>query len=157
GVWERGWDDTGDSATSTPIPVVARDNNTNGLFDAGDAITFYARNLRDRVGPLSIENRYAYNNVYWLTWENTAAARPDSISGVIAGSPTVPTSYLDTIHLEQNPRVNTHPNNTVGSPLENVEYMFWTDGQDPDQFNTAIPFIHPDVSMPFRIQARYQG
>jgi len=157
GVWERGWDDTGDSATSTPIPVVARDNNTNGVFDAGDAITFYARNLRDRVGPLSIENRYAYSNVYWLTWENTAAATPDSISGVIAGSPAVPTSFLDTIHLEQNPRVMTHPNATAGSPPENVEYMFWTDGQDPDQFNTSIPFAHPDVSAPFGIRARYQG
>src|SRR5207237_6037862 len=42
GVWERGYDDAGDSATSTPIPVVARDGNANGLFDAGDAITFYA-------------------------------------------------------------------------------------------------------------------
>jgi hypothetical protein len=158
GVWERGYDDVGDSATSTPIPVVARDGNSNGVFDAGDAITFYARKLRDRVGPQSIENRYSYANVYWLTWTGSAAVVPDSISGVIADpSPALPTSFQDTIHLEQNQRLMTWPNNTVGSPTENVEYMFWTDGSDPDQFTTSIPFVHPDALAPFRIRARYQG
>jgi hypothetical protein len=157
GIWERGYDDVGDSATSTPIPVVARDSNTNGFFDAGDAITFYARSLRDRVGPLSIENRYAYANVYWLTWNGVPAAVPDTITGVIAGSPALPTSFQDTIHLEQNLRLLTAPNTAAGSPPENVEYMFWTDGSDPDQFNTPIPFVHPDTGTPFRIQARYQG
>jgi len=157
GVWERGYDDVGDSATSTPIPVVARDNNSDSLFDAGDAITFYARNLRDRVGAQSIENRYSYANVYWVTWTGAAAAVPDTISGVIAASPALPTSFQDTIHLEQNQRLMTWPNNTVGSPAENVEYLFWTDGSDPDQFNTSIPFVHPDASAPFRIRARYQG
>jgi hypothetical protein len=158
GVWERGYDDMGDSATSTPIPVVARDANTNGFFDTGDAITFYARNLRDRVGPLSIENRYSHANVYWLTWTGAAAAVPDTISGVISDpAPAMPASFLDTIHLEQNPYMMPWPNSTVGTPQENVEYMFWTDGSDPDQFNTAIPFLHPDASAPFRVQARYQG
>ena len=35
GVWERGYSDAGDSATSTAIPVVARDTNSNGFFDGG--------------------------------------------------------------------------------------------------------------------------
>ena len=158
GLWERGYDDVGDSATSAPIPVVARDLNLNGLFDGSDAISFYARNLRDRVGPLSIENRYAYANVYWLTWTGAPATAPDSISGMIADpAPARPTSFQDTIHLEQNLHVMPWPNNTVGSPTENVEHMFWTDGQDPDQFSTSIPFVHPDASAPFRIRARYQG
>jgi len=158
GVWERGYDDVGDSATSTPIPVVARDNNSDSLFDAGDAITFYARSLRDRVGPQSIENRYSYANVYWVTWTGAAAAVPDSIpGGLVNPSPALPTSFQDTIHLEQNQRLMTWPNNTAGSPAENVEYLFWTDGSDPDQFNTSIPFVHPDASAPARIQARYQG
>jgi len=158
GIWERGYDDVGDSATSTPIPVIARDANTNGLFDSGDAITFYARNVRDRFGRLSIENRYSYANVYWLTWTGTAAAVPDSISGVIAGpAPALPTSFQDTIHLEQNQHMMPWPNKSAGSLEENVEYMFWSDGYDPDQFNTSIPFVHPDASAPFRIQARYQG
>jgi hypothetical protein len=158
GVWERGYDDVGDSATSTPIPVVARDANTNGFFDTGDAITFYARNLRDRVGPLSIENRYSHANVYWLTWTGAPAAVPDTISGVISDpAPALPASFLDTIHLEQNPYMMPWPNGGVGTPQENVEYMFWTNGYEPDQFDTPIPFLHPDVSVPFRVQARYQG
>jgi len=158
GVWERGYDDVGDSATSTPIPVVARDANTPGMFDGGDAITFYARNLRDRVGVQSIENRYAYANVYWLTWTGAPAAVPDSISGVIVDpAPATPTSFRDTIHLEQNPHMMPWPSTSVGSPEENVEFMFWTDGLDPDQFSTVIPFVDPDTSAAFRVQARYQG
>ncbi|TMQ47529.1 MAG: hypothetical protein E6K71_09645 [Candidatus Eisenbacteria bacterium] len=158
GVWERGYDDVGDSATSTPIPVVARDVNSNGTFDGGDAITFYARNLRDRVGALSIENRYAYANVYWVSWTAAPAAVPDSISGVISDpAPATPTSFRDTIHLEQNISMMARPNTGAGSPAENVEYMFWTDGSAPDQFSAPVPFVHPDVSAPFRVQARYQG
>jgi hypothetical protein len=158
GVWERGYDDVGDSATSTPIPVVARDANTNGFFDTGDAITFYARNLRDRVGPLSIENRYSHANVYWLTWTSAAAAVPDTISGVISDpAPAMPASFLDTIHLEQNTYLMPWPNNTVGTPQENVEYLFGTDGAEPDQYVSTIPFLDPDTAVPFRVQARYQG
>jgi hypothetical protein len=158
GVWERGWDDTGDTATATPIPVAARDANTNGVFDAGDAITFYARNLRDRFGAGSLENRYSYANVYWLSWTASPAATPDTIPGVIpAPSPDMPTWFLDTIHLEQNNYLLASPNSLVGVPAENVEDFFWTTGYDPDQFDTAIPFVNADVSQPFRIQARYQG
>ncbi len=158
GVWERGYDDVGDSATSTPIPVVARDANLNGTFDAGDAITFYARNLRDRVGPLSIENRYAYANVYWLTWTSAAAAVPDSVTGVIADpSPALPISFQDMIHLEQNLNILASPNRSAGIPDENIEHLFWTDGFAPDQFATTIPFTDPDTNSAFRIQARYQG
>jgi len=158
GVWQRGYDDVGDSATSTPIPVVARDANTNGTFDAGDAITFYAQNLRDRLGPASIENRYSHANVYWLTWTGSTASVPGTISGVIADpSPAMPVSFYDTLHLEQNNHIMPWPNSTIGSPSENVEYMFWTDGFDPDQFSTPIPFVHPNTDSLFRIQSRYQG
>ena len=64
GVWERGYDDAGDSATATVIPIARRDANSNGIFDAGDAVSFYGRKLLDRVGVGSIENRYADGNVY---------------------------------------------------------------------------------------------
>ncbi|MBI4364405.1 MAG: hypothetical protein HY568_03160, partial [Candidatus Latescibacteria bacterium] len=159
GVWERGYDDVGDSATATPIPVVARDAGTAGVFDAGDAITFYARNLRDRVGPLSIENRYTDANTYWLTWTGaTAAVVPDSISGSIADpSPLMPTSFQDMIHLEQNSYIMPWPSSTAGVPQENVEHFFWTTGLSPDAFAATIPFLDPDASSPFRIRARYQG
>jgi len=158
GLWERGYDDAGDSATTVAIPVVARDQNTIGVFDAGDAISFYARNLRDRVGPLSIENRYTAANTYWLTWTAGPAATPDSIAGVIADpSPALPSSFRDTIHLEQNQYMLASPNTTAGTPIENVESFFWTDGGSPDLFDTPIPFVDPETADSFRIQARYQG
>ena len=156
---ERGYDDVGDSATVTPIPVVPRDNNSNGVFDAQDLITFYGRSLRDRVGAGSVENRYADANVYWLTWGATPAAPMDSISGSIPGPATTPTSFLDTIHLEQDVFMLPSPNRSVASPPEAVDYFFWTNGNldFPDVFDQPIPFVDPDVTQPFRIRSYYQG
>jgi hypothetical protein len=156
---ERGYDDVGDSATVTPIPVVPRDNNFNGLFDAQDLITFYGRSLRDRMGAGSVENRYTDANVYWLTWGATPAAAMDSISGVIPGPATTPTSFLDTIHLEQNQLMLASPNPTAANPPEAVDYFFWTNGNIdvPDVVDQPIPFVDPDVSQPFQIRSYYQG
>jgi peptidase C25-like protein/flagellar hook capping protein FlgD len=156
---ERGYDDVGDSATFTPIQVVPRDNNFNGVFDAQDLVTFYGQSLRDRMGPGSVENRYTDANVYWLTWNATPAAPMDSISGSIPGPATIPASFLDTIHLEQNIVMLASPNPTVASPPEAVDYFFWTNGDVdvPDVVDEPIPFVDPDVSQPFRIRSYYQG
>jgi hypothetical protein len=159
-VSERGYDDAGDSAVVTEIPVVARDNNTNGTFDSGDAITFYGRSLRDRVGADSIENRYTDANVYWITWTATTAAVPDTVSGVIAGTPTTPTSFYDVLHLEQNLYMWPAPNPDVTTPKEAVDYLFWTTGhedQNQDQFQTPFSFVDPDTTQPFRVRSYYQG
>ncbi|HEU4334018.1 MAG TPA: C25 family cysteine peptidase, partial [Candidatus Eisenbacteria bacterium] len=158
GVWERGYDDAGDSATAASIPVVARDGNGNGVFDAGDAITFYARSLRDRVGAASIENRYSDANVYWLTWTAAAAAVPDTIDGVIpTPSVTAPAFFREILHLEQDAFMLASPNQTVASPPEAVPYLFWTNGREPDQFEAPIPFLDALTTQPVRIRARYQG
>ncbi|HSQ59702.1 MAG TPA: C25 family peptidase propeptide domain-containing protein [Acidobacteriota bacterium] len=161
GLWERGYDDAGDSATATPIPVAAREASPNGVFDAGDEITFYARSWRDRVGPASIENRYTDANVYWLTWTAADAAVPDTITGVIpTGAFTAPAWFPERLHLEEEGFVQTSPDQTTGSPKENIPYMFWTNGGSPDfpeSFATPIPFADPEPTQPFRIRARYQG
>ncbi len=154
---ERGYDDVGDSATVTPIPVVPRDNNFNGVFDAQDLITFYGQSLRDREGAGSVENHYTDANIYWLTWGAAPAAAMDSISGSIPGSATTPTSFRETIHMEQDQYMLASPNSGVASPPEAAAYFFWTSGEDPDQFDQPIPFVDPDVSQPFRIQSFYQG
>lgn len=159
-VTESGYDDVGDSAVVTTIPVVARDNNFNGTFDASDAITFYARSLRDRVGAASIENRYTDTNVYWLTWGSGTAAVPGTITGLIPDpSPAMPTSFLDTIHLEQNQFMLPAPRPAATPPFEAVDYFFWTNGGPdvPDAFDSPIQFIDPDVTQPFRIRSYYQG
>jgi hypothetical protein len=157
---EKGYDDVGDSATVTPIPVVPRDNNGNGTFDASDLITFYGRSLRDRAGVGSVETRYADANVYWLSWSETPVAPIDSVSGSIADpSPAMPTSFLDTIHLEKDLFMLASPNPTVASPPEAVDHFFWTTGDPavPDQVDQPIPFVDPDVTQPFRIRSYYQG
>lgn len=148
---ERGYDDIGDSATVTAIPVVARDVGTIGKFDAGDAITFYARSMRDRFGAGNIELRYSDVNVYWLTWGNTPAPTPGTVSGDIPGAATVPTSFRDVTRMEQDKIARVTPKQTE------PEYLFWTDGLPSDQFATQLPFLDPDPSQPFRVRARYQG
>jgi hypothetical protein len=162
-VFIRGWNDPGDSAVSIPLPVVAKDVGTPGVFDAGDAITFYALSLRDRAGAGSIENRYATSNVYWLTWTGSPAVRPDSIPGD-PGAPgeRIPANFGRTVRLEQDQQLLTSPNQYVSAPPENVDYLFWTNGSaDPytnrEEFDTPIAFDDPDVTQPFRIVARYQG
>ena len=161
GVTQRGYDDALDTPTQTPVAVVARDANANGTFDTGDAIAFYARSLRDRIGAASIENRYTSVNVYWLTWTGTNALAADSVSGSIPGSPITPPSFLDTIHLEQNRFLLSAPNPVAASPPEAVPYIFWTRGDDfenNDIFDTPpIPFVDPDATQPFRIRSYYQG
>ena len=159
-VSERGYDDTADSATVTQIPVVARDNNTNGTFDTGDAITFYGRSLRDRVGQDSIENRYSDANVYWVTWTGTPAAVPDTIAGDIAGTPTAPASFLETTRMEQNDYQWSSPSPEFASPQEAVDYLFWTTGhedQNQDRFQHSFSFLDPDTTLPFRVRSYYQG
>ena len=157
GIEERGYDDAGDSATVAPIPVVARDANTNGVFDGGDAITFYGRSLREKVGNGNIENRYATENVYWLSWGVAPAATPGNIQGSISGASPAPTSFRDVIRMEENHYVFTAANPIGASPPEAVDYLFWTTGEAPDLFDQPIPFIDPDTSQPFRIRTRYQG
>ncbi len=158
GIWERGYDDVANAPTATPIPVQATDANASGIFDAGDAIGFYAQTLRDRLGSGSIENRYGYVNVYWLTWTAATAAAIDSVSGAIpAPTPELPPWFHDTIHLEQNQYMLASPSTTIGAPPENVEHFFWTHGEEPDDFSTPVSFADADAAQPFRVQARYQG
>ncbi|HKQ18828.1 MAG TPA: C25 family cysteine peptidase [Candidatus Eisenbacteria bacterium] len=157
GIQERGYDDVGDSATATQIPVVARDANLNSVFDGGDAIAFFARNVRDRVGNGNVENRYTNENVYWLSWDVTPALTPGPIPGVVAGAVPGPTSFREVIRLEENHVAWTAPNPTGASPPEAVDYLFWADGEAPDQFGTTIPFAAPDPAQPFRIRSRHQG
>ena len=159
-VSERGYDDVADSPIVTEIPVVTRDANTNGTFDSGDAITFYGRSLRDRVGQDSIENRYTDANVYWLTWTSGSAAAPDTIAGVIPGTAISATSFLETTRMEENLYQWVAPSDVFASPPEAVDYLFWTTGhedQNLDRFQHSFSFLDPDTTLPFRVRSYYQG
>lgn len=156
----KGYDDVGDSATVTPVPVVPRDNNTDGIFNFPDIITFYGQSLRDRMGAGSLETRYTDANLYWLSWANSAAPPIGTIDGDITDpSPVLPTSFLDTIHMEQDQYMLASPDPSVASPGEAADLFYWTNGNvdSPDQVDQPIPFVDPDTSQPFQIRAFYQG
>jgi len=158
-VSQRGWDDVANAPADTLIPVVPRDANSNGTFDAGDEVSFYGRSLKDRVATEPLETRYTDANVYWLTWGSSPATPIGTVSGSLPGPAAIPSSFRDTIHMEQDKFMLASPNNTVASPPEAVDYFFWTSGNInfPDQFTQTIPFVDPDVSQPFRIRSYYQG
>ena len=156
----KGYDDVGDSATVTQVPVVPRDNNFDGIFNFPDIITFYGQSPRDRMGAGSLETRYTDVNVYWLSWANSAVPPIGTISGDITDpSPVVPASFLDTIHMEQDLVMLASPDPSVASPAEAADIFYWTNGNFdiPDQVDQPIPFVDPDTSQPFQIRAFYQG
>ena len=162
GVWERGYDDSGDSATATAIPVVARDANSNGVFDARDAVGFHARSLRDRVGVGSIENHYADANATWLTWTAADALVAGSIDGTNpAPTPATPTWFYDIARLEQDNLILSAPDQFSAAPPENIGYLFWTNGRSEtsvEDFSTPLPLVDAEpAGAPSRIRARYQG
>ncbi len=162
GVWERGYNDAGDSATASPIPVMARDANSNGTFDAGDAIAFNFRSLRDRVGVGSIENRYSDANAAWLTWTSADALVPGTIDGTNpAPTPATPTWFYDVARLEQDNLILSAPDQFSASPPENIPYLFWTNGRSElsvEDFSTTLPLVDAEpAGAPTRFRARYQG
>jgi hypothetical protein len=90
------------SFVSEPVAIEVTDANQNGTFDAGDSILFYGRNHRSRFGPNAYLNRFTDDNVYWLTWTEGGGARVASRPGWLdLTSPTVPASFPDTVHIEE--------------------------------------------------------
>ena len=75
-------------------------------------------------------------------WTGADAAVPDTIAGDIPTATfAAPTSFREILHLEQEKYLYASPNQTVASPPENVSHLFWTNGREPDQFETPIPFV----------------
>ena len=77
----------------------------------GDYLEFYAERF---------ENTFTDTNVYRLSWGKKRGKRIPVRAGGVTGQGTLVTSFLDTIHLEQN---NTGWGLTPGAPEQ--DYWFW--------------------------------
>ncbi len=119
-LWERRFADVPPPAENfvrDPLPIVVEDRNQNGVFDAGDWITFVARGYRDRVGPVPYWHRFTEKNVVWLSWDITGGARMATRSGWFEPAPpTAAASFPDTFRFEEDlvyfnyaPRAATSP------------------------------------------------
>jgi hypothetical protein len=86
------------------LPIEVSDSNQNAVFDAGDAITFFGRSYRDRVGADPYLMRYTEENVVWLSWngEVESPARLSSRPGWL-DDPVAPAaaSFPDTFRFEE--------------------------------------------------------
>ncbi len=109
GSWQEGW--TG----LTEVAIAVRDDD--GVWDSGDAITFYGVGgdaWRDRYSPAAgrldhFEHPGTGNGVYWLTWEAYGTATPLPGAPRRIGLPTpapaleapVATSWRARLHREE--------------------------------------------------------
>ncbi len=135
------------------VPIDVFDTNSNGLFDGSDYFAFYGLAIRDRFPSDVMEQRYSYENVYWLTLggsDGLQAARESSWR--TAPAPLEPASFLhvqkfekDSLYLDFASRID-------------CDYYLWNlDG--PPSYQAAVRFFvyAPDTTKAWRIRARYQG
>lgn len=107
-----------DSLIQCAILVMGEED---GRFDPGDVIIFYAQDLagwhknQDLV-TRQYHNPYCDTNVYWLAYGGTPGLRMAAIEGhPQTPGAYVPTSFRDTIHLEQD----------LYNPFNSGEIWYW--------------------------------
>lgn len=135
------------------VPVQVVDADSDGLFDGSDYFVFYGLSLRDRFPGDLTEQRYSYENVYWLTVgasDGLGMAQRDSWrEGVV---PVEPGSFL---HVEKVERDSLF---LEFATREDADYYLWTSDWPPST-EPALPFrvFAPDSTKDWRIRARYHG
>lgn len=91
------------------ISVIGEDD---GHFDRQDSIEFYAE---------PADTKYTRTNIYWLTIENTHALRMQQRDGGLLSAAPTASSYLASLHFEQDHIYWPAPTPTIGR-----DYWFWT-------------------------------
>jgi len=135
------------------VPIQVFDTDSDGLFDGSDYLVFYGLSFRDRFPADVMEQRYSYDNVYWLTAGGPAGLSMGERDSWRSGlGPQQPESFL---HVERFERDSLF----LGfSSREDIDYYLWT-ADSPPITEPAIPFsvYAPDTTKSWRIRARYRG
>ena len=135
------------------VPVHAVDTDSDGLFDGTDYLVFYGLSLRDRFPGDVMEQRYSYENVYWLTvGAADGLAMAERASWRASSAPFEPESFL---HVEKVERDSLFLD---FASREDVDYYLWTSDWAPST-EPALPFraFAPDSTRDWRVRARYHG
>jgi hypothetical protein len=77
----------------SPVDIQVTDQDTNGQFESGDRVIFYAE-------PYT--GRYQTDNVYWFTYGGTGSPRMGTRGVTPTGTEPVVTEIVQTQHLETN-------------------------------------------------------
>lgn len=150
-VYRRGFSDSllaagEDPLTERSLPTRVIDQNGNGLFEDGDAILVYLPGFREDRMKRDNDDRFAYESVYFLSWEGTANPFP-AIPGWkdLAGLSPL-TSFPDSIRWEIDAVYDFNP------PADTTDSYF---GMGPISSNriTEVDLPVPDNSIPYAIKA----
>ena len=135
------------------VPVQVVDTDSDGLFDGTDYLVFYGLSFRDRFPTDIMEQRYSYENVYWLTvGASDGLGMAERSSWRDSSSPYQPESFL---HVEKVERDSLYLD--FASRLD-VDYYLWTADWPPTaQLDLPFGVFAPDSTKDWRVRARYQG
>jgi hypothetical protein len=135
------------------VPIDLVDANANGYFDGPDYLIFYGLSFRDRFPTDVMEQRYSYENVYWLTVGGLNGLAMELRNSWRTGvSPQQLQSFL---HVEKFERDSLFLDFVSRG---DIDYYLWTTDVPP-YYEIALPFFiyAPDTTKAWRMRARYQG
>ncbi len=149
-IYRRGFSDSlltagGDPITEISLPTRVIDQNGDGLFGSGDAILAYLPGFREDRMKRDIDDRFAYESVYFLSFEGTQVPF-STISGWRNFTGLTPlASFPDSIRWEIDARFDFAP------PSDTTDLYF---GMGPVSNNrlTEITLPAPDLSIPYAIK-----
>jgi len=117
------------------------EDSGNSLFDEStDQILFYGTRIQDK---------YAAQNVYWLTYGSTLAGKRITTRDGTPGSASTPASYLETNHIENNLYYRTQAAGDDNLDRWLMDYLYVSDPP-----NT---YFKPSLYYFFPLTAPYSG
>jgi hypothetical protein len=132
-----------DSIDMREASILVRDANSNGLFDAGDEIVFYARDFYAEFGARWTQDLFFNRNVYWLSWGEGEHARMAETDGwPDLESPGQPTHYTETMHFEEDLSFVQFP------PHVSADWYYWK------SFTWTEAFDMPPIDMTYPTSLR---
>ncbi|KPJ58900.1 MAG: hypothetical protein AMJ46_13300 [Latescibacteria bacterium DG_63] len=135
----------------TDVPVHVVDADSNGYFDGTDYFVFYGLSFRDRFRTDTMEARYSYDNVYWLTVEGSPGLHmSERSSWPHALNPQQAQSFFHTERLEVDRLYMNVP------PRVDMDYYFWKDHAEYDVSESFYVYA-PDTTRAWSVRAHYQG
>jgi hypothetical protein len=138
----------------TPIGMIVEDADGDGVFDGGDAFVFYARDAKTQRGWEAPEDRYSWENVYWVTASPGAGtAMPVRAWTPSGGTVAEPGSFESWRHYEEQNAyywytLDEEEFSALVDRRQKVDHLFtthWSFGYDfswgaPDQSIWRLPF-----------------
>ncbi len=85
------------------VPIDSLNPDTLQLFHLGEEVAIIVNPDKSILFyGQSIDNKYTKDNIYWLTYGKTSGLRIGARDGTLEGSSPVPSSFVNTYHIEKN-------------------------------------------------------